>query len=39
MSDLVSMRPNIRIDLFMVAPDERREKVSNEINRHYLRQS
>lgn len=33
MSDLVSMQPNIKIDLFMVAPDERREKVAYEINR------
>ena len=33
MSDLVSMQPNIKLDLFMVAPDERREKVSQEINR------
>lgn len=32
-SDLVSMQPNIKIDLFMVAPDERREKVFYEINR------
>lgn len=33
MSDLVSMQPNIKIDLFMVAPDERRDKVAYEINR------
>lgn len=33
MSDLVSMQPNIKIDLYLVAPDERREKVFNEINR------
>jgi predicted RNA-binding protein len=33
MSDLVSMQPNIKLDLFMVAPDERREKVFYEINR------
>jgi len=33
MSDLVSMQPNIKIDLFMVAPDVRREKVAYEINR------
>ena len=33
MSDLVSMQPNLKIDLFMVAPDERREKVAYEINR------
>jgi hypothetical protein len=33
MSDLVSMQPNIKLNLYMVAPDERREKVFNEINR------
>jgi hypothetical protein len=33
MSDLVSMQPNIKINLYMVAPDDRREKVINEINR------
>jgi len=33
MSDLVSMQPNIKLDLFMVAPDDRREKVNYEINR------
>jgi hypothetical protein len=33
MSDLVSMQPNIKLDLFMVAPDDRREKVNCEINR------
>jgi predicted RNA-binding protein len=33
MSDLVSMQPNLKLDLFMVAPDERREKVFYEINR------
>ena len=33
MSDLVSMQPNIKLDLFMVAPDERREKMFYEINR------
>ena len=33
MSDLVSMQPNIKIDLYLVAPDERRDKVFNEINR------
>jgi len=33
MSDLVSMQPNIKLDLFMVAPDERRDKVFYEINR------
>jgi predicted RNA-binding protein len=33
MSDLVSMQPNIKLDLFMVAPDERKDKVFYEINR------
>jgi hypothetical protein len=33
MADLVSMQPNIKIDLYMVAPDERRDKVIEEINR------
>ena len=33
MSDLISMQPNLRINLFIVAPDSRREKVFSEINR------
>jgi tetratricopeptide (TPR) repeat protein len=33
MSDLISMQPNLNIDLYIVAPDERREKVISEINR------
>ncbi len=33
MSDLVSMQPNIKLDLYLVAPDDRREKVVSEINR------
>lgn len=33
MSDLVSMQPNIKINLYIVASDERSEKVFNEINR------
>lgn len=33
MSDLISMQPNLNIPLFIVAPDERREKVVSEINR------
>ena len=33
LSDLISMQPNIKINLFIVAPDERRDKVFNEINR------
>jgi len=33
MSDLVSMQPNLNIPLYLVAPDERREKVLTEVNR------
>jgi hypothetical protein len=33
LSDLISMQPNINIPLFIVAPDERRDKVIAEINR------
>jgi hypothetical protein len=33
MADLISMQPNIKINLFIVAPDERRDKVFEEINR------
>ena len=33
MSDLKSMQPNINIPLYIVAPDDRREKVLAEINR------
>jgi hypothetical protein len=33
MSDLVSMQPNLNIPLYLVAPDDRREKVFTEINR------
>jgi hypothetical protein len=33
MSDLVAMQPNLNIPLFIVAPDERHEKVIEEINR------
>lgn len=33
MADLVTMQPNIKIPLFIVAPDERQEKVEKEINR------
>jgi len=33
MSDLLSMQPNINIPLFLVAPDERRNKVLAEVNR------
>ena len=33
MADLITMQPNINISLFIVAPDERFEKVQKEINR------
>jgi len=33
MSDLISMQPNLKIPLYLVAPDERRNKVISEINR------
>jgi hypothetical protein len=33
MSDLISMQPNINIPLYLVAPDDRRKKVFEEINR------
>ena len=33
MSDLISMQPNLNILLFIVAPDDRRDKVIAEINR------
>jgi predicted RNA-binding protein len=33
MADLISMQPNIKIPLYLVAPDERRAKVITEINR------
>jgi hypothetical protein len=33
MSDLVAMQPNLNIPLYLVAPDERREKVLMEVNR------
>lgn len=33
MSDLVSMQPNISIPLYLVAPDDRRDKVFAEVNR------
>lgn len=33
MADLISLQPNISIPLYIVAPDERREKVMREINR------
>lgn len=33
MSDLIAMQPNLNIPLYLVAPDDRREKVFNEVNR------
>jgi EVE domain len=33
MSDLLAMQPNINIPLYLVAPDERRNKVLSEVNR------
>jgi hypothetical protein len=33
MSDLIAMQPNLNIPLYLVAPDERREKVMIEVNR------
>ena len=33
MSDLLSMQPNLNIPLYLVAPDERRKKVLEEVNR------
>jgi len=33
MADLIAMQPNIKINLYLVAPDDRFEKVFSEINR------
>jgi len=33
MSDLLAMQPNINVPLFLVAPDDRRDKVFSEVNR------
>jgi hypothetical protein len=33
MSDLIAMQPNINVPLYLVAPDERRDKVIAEVNR------
>ncbi len=33
MADLVSMQPNIKLNLYLVAPDDRSDKVLSEINR------
>jgi hypothetical protein len=32
MSDLIAMQPNLNIPLYLVAPDDRREKVIQEVN-------
>jgi len=37
MSDLLAMQPNISVPLYLVAPDERRNKVVSEINRPTFR--
>lgn len=33
MADLISMQPNLKINLYIVAPDDRRDKVMAEVNR------
>jgi hypothetical protein len=33
MSDLVAMQPNLKVPLYLVAPDEKRDKVMTEVNR------
>jgi hypothetical protein len=33
MSDLIAMQPNLNIPLYLVAPDDKREKVIQEVNR------
>lgn len=33
LSDLITMQPNLNIPLYIVAPDDRRDKVINEVNR------
>lgn len=37
MGDLIAMQPNINIPLYLVAPDERRDKVMEEVNRPTFR--
>ena len=37
MSDLIAMQPNLNIPLYLVAPDERRQKVIDEVNRSTFR--
>jgi hypothetical protein len=33
MADLLAMQPNLNIPLYLVAPDDRRDKVMEEVNR------
>ena len=37
MADLLAMQPNLNIPLYLVAPDERRDKVMEEVNRPTFR--
>ena len=37
MADLVAMQPNLNIPLYLVAPDDKREKVIVEVNRPTFR--
>ena len=37
MADLIAMQPNLTIPLYLVAPDERRQKVIGEVNRPTFR--
>ena len=37
MADLIAMQPNLNIPLYLVAPDERRQKVIDEVNRPTFR--
>lgn len=37
MADLIALQPNLNIPLYIVAPDERREKVISEVNRPTFR--
>ncbi len=39
LADLITMQPNINIPLYIVAPDEREEKVKREINRPVFAQA
>jgi len=37
MADLIAMQPNLNIPLYLVAPDDRRQKVIDEVNRPTFR--